>query len=420
MKKKKIRVLSVLVAFMVASTILFAGYLQCQQTRTVFSHPIRLDLRKLGHPPLDVIPPGESAITSLVIGKDGSLYGGTSGKRAHLFVLDPAWDHVFPLGHLPGEESIRHSLAAAPDGMIWIGTSLSNKGRIDERGRDVLARYEDYSGGHLYKFDPNKERNSRKRMQRPDPDRPLPHVTDMGIAVEGEGIVCLISGSRELYGVTFPNGHFFITDLETGKTSDKGEICGPPLNEEPFRSIPRSLLVDTKGRVWGSGDYGALFYYDPGTEKIVHLPELRLPSELGREFKTIVDAMVQGPDGIIYGGTSDGYIFRFDPETKKITNLGKPVMQNRIRGLAFSLDGDLYGMGGEPGGAVRLFVYRTNEGGYENLGLLDVNRAPYYAWLAYDADCMVTGKDGTIFIGETGRISHLYILYPWKNVKRNH
>jgi hypothetical protein len=29
---------------------------------------------------------------------------------------------------------------------------------------------------------------------------------------------------------------------------------------------------------------------------------------------------------------------------------------------------------------------------------------------------MVTGMDGTIFIGETGRMAHLYILYPWKKV----
>jgi hypothetical protein len=414
MTKKIIRVFTVLVTIAFFSKVPFPEYLQCQQTGTVFSNPLRIDLRNLGHPPLDVIPPGESAITSLVIGTDGRLYGGTSGKRAHLFVLDPTWDHVFPLGHLPGEESIQHSMAAAPDGTIWIGTSLFHKGRIDERGRDILARYEGYPGGHLYKFDPKKERENRRRMQRPDPERPLPFVTDLGIAIEGEGIVCLISGNRELYGITFPDGHFFVTDLETGKTEDKGRICGPPLNEEPFRSISRSLLIDTHGLVWGSGDYGTLFHYDPGTEEIVHHLALRLPSELGREFKTIADAMVLGPDGIIYGGTSDGYIFRFDPEAKKISNLGKPVMQKRIRGLAFSQDGDLYGLGGEPGGAVRLFVYRLSEGSFENLGLLDVNRTPYYAWLAYDADSMVTGQEGTIFIGETGRIAHLYILYPWK------
>ena len=54
------------------------------------------------------------------------------------------------------------------------------------------------------------------------------------------------------------------------------------------------------------------------------------------------------------------------------------------------------------------------EGGYENLGLLDVNRSPYYAWLAFEADSMLAGPDGTIFIGESSRISHLYLLYPWR------
>lgn len=417
MTKKTIKALTVIAGSMFILTGLPTNILHSQQTRTVTANQLRLDLRFLGHPPLDVIPPDESAITSLVIGEDGCLYGGTSGKRAQLFVLDPAWGHVFPLGHLPGEESIFHSLAATPDGSIFIGTSLVNQGRVEERGRDILARYTDYPGGHIYKFDTKQERENRKRMQTADPNRSLPSVTDLGTAVPGEGIVCLVAGKNELYGVTFPTGHFFVTDLKTGKTTDKGKICGPPLNEEPFRSIPRCLQIDTKGRVWGAGDYGALFHYNPGIGEIVHFPELRLPSELGREFKTIIDAMVLSSNGLIYGGTSDGFIFRFDPEAKKISNLGKPMWQYRIRGLAFSHDGDIYGVGGEPGSAVRLFVYRTVEGSYENLGLLDVNRAPYYAWLAFEAETMVTGRDGTIFIGETGRNAHLYILYPWKKVK---
>jgi ligand-binding sensor domain-containing protein len=166
--------------------------------------------------------------------------------------------------------------------------------------------------------------------------------------------------------------------------------------------------------VWGAGDYGALFHYDPESRKIIQHPQLRLPSEFGREFKTVLDALVLAPDGTMYGGTSDGYIFHFDPETEAITNLGKPIWQYRIRGLTLSRDGDLWGLGGERGGAVRLFVYRLSQGGYENLGLLDVNRSPYYAWLAYEAESMVTGLDGTIYIGEANRISHLFILYPWK------
>jgi hypothetical protein len=384
-----------------------------QQTGTLFVNQLRLDLRLLGHPPLDVIPPGESAITSLVIGADGNLYGGTSGKRAHLFSLDPRWGHVFPLGHLEGEESIFHSLAAAPDGAIFIGTSLFNRGQIAERGRDVLARYEDYAGGHIYRFDPAVERNNRKRMQNPDPQRPLPFAADLGIPVKGEGITCLVQGEGTLYGITFPGGHFFVMDIAAGKAKDLGPICGPPLHEEPFRSIPRALVIDTEGRVWGAGDYGELFHYDPGKDKVIHHRDRRLPSELGREFKAVLDALIQGPDGKLYGGTSDGFLFRFCPESLRITNLGKPMWQYRIRGLAFSRSGDLYGVGGDRGGAARLFVYRSDGRAFENLGMLDVNRSPYYAWHAFEADAMVSGPDGTIFIGEAGRISHLYLLYPW-------
>ena len=84
MEKNLNRALTMGILGVFISTIPFAGHLESQQTRTVFSNPMRLDLRKLGHPPLDVIPPGESAITSLVIGADGCLYGGTSGNRAHL------------------------------------------------------------------------------------------------------------------------------------------------------------------------------------------------------------------------------------------------------------------------------------------------------------------------------------------------
>jgi hypothetical protein len=392
---------------------LLINNLSAQQTGTVTANQLRLDLRHLGHPPLDVIPPDESAITSLIIGADGCLYGGTSGKRAHLFKLDPKWGHVFPLGHLPNEESIFHSLAAAPDSSIYIGTSLVNLGRIDERGQDVLARYKGYKGGHIYRFDAKKEKRNRIRMQNPNPNKPLGFCKDMGIAVSGEGIVCMIMGNDELYGVTFPTGYFFVKNLKTGKVENKGAICGPPLNEEPFRSIPRKLVIDNNGWVWGAGSYGALFHYEPETGEVVHHPHHRLPSELGREFKTILDAVVLGPDGLIYGGTSDGFIFRFDPESMKISNLGKPIWQYRIRGLAFGKTGDLFGVGGERDGGARLFVFRTGQNSFENLGMLDVNRSPYYAWLAFEIESMIAGPDGTIFIGESGRISHLYLLYHW-------
>jgi hypothetical protein len=94
------------------------------------------------------------------------------------------------------------------DGAIYMGTSLITRGRADERGKDVLARYESYEGGHIYRFDPAAELASHQRMQTPDPSRALPFVYDLGVAVPGEGIVCLVLGKSEFYGVTFPSGRF--------------------------------------------------------------------------------------------------------------------------------------------------------------------------------------------------------------------
>src|SRR5690242_16805079 len=46
---------------------------------------VRIDLRDLGYPPIDVIPSDESAIRSLTIAPNGAVYGATSGRRSHLF-----------------------------------------------------------------------------------------------------------------------------------------------------------------------------------------------------------------------------------------------------------------------------------------------------------------------------------------------
>ncbi len=41
----------------------------------------RIDARDLGYAPVDVIPDGESGITSLTIAPNGYLYGATSGDH---------------------------------------------------------------------------------------------------------------------------------------------------------------------------------------------------------------------------------------------------------------------------------------------------------------------------------------------------
>ena len=372
----------------------------------------RIDMRELGWPLVDIIPEDEKGITSLAVAHNGFIYGGTTGFQAHLFVLDPQGALVRPLGKIPDTESIYHSIVPAEDGMIYFGTSLWNKGRMDLKGKDILEKYEKFSGGHIYRFDPEEEEKHRLITHWADPKKDCPGLSDMGIPVPGDGIHAMVGNVDELYGVSFPGAVFFVYDINKKSVTFREEICSKPLVENTFKSVPRDLVIDCNGNVWGTWDYGKFFKYIPSEKQLVKL-EIAIPCLKGREFMNVVDAFAVAGDGTIYGGNSDGYVFSLDPKGLEVRNLGKPVWQQRIRGLVVA-DGDLYGIGGEELGIARLFVYRTCTNSFENLGLIEVNHPPYYNWMAQEFDAMVTGKDGTIYIGENSRRAHLFILCPWK------
>ncbi len=372
----------------------------------------RITMRELGWPPVDVIPEDEKGITSLAVAPDGTIYGGTTGFQAHLFALKPAGALVRPLGKVPGARSIHHALVALEDGMVYFGTSLWNRGRLDLRGKDIAGAYDGFPGGHIYRFDPQEEEKSRVRTHWAEPARDCPGLTDLGIPVAGHGIHAMVGQGNELYGVSFPGGIFFVFDIARRAVSFRQDICGEPLAENPYPSVPRDLVIDQDGNVWGTGDYGKFFKYDAAAKTLTHL-EIAVPCLPGREFMNVVDTFAPAKDGKIYGGDSDGYIFCLDPKAASVRNLGKPLWQKRVRGLTIGADGNVYGVGGEELGIARLFVYKTVAQAFEVLGLVEANHPPYYNWLANEFDAMVTGHDGTIYIGENSRRAHLFIFCPW-------
>jgi hypothetical protein len=91
---------------------------------------------------------------------------------------------------------------------------------------------------------------------------------------------------------------------------------------------------------------------------------------------------------------------------------GRPLSSSRIRGLAFSADQKLYGVGSDDGDMARLFRYDPGHGTYRIIGMIDVNHRPYYSWQAYVVDAVIAGMDGTIYIGQSERHSKLYVYYP--------
>jgi streptogramin lyase len=349
----------------------------------------RIDARDLGYSPLDLIPDGESGITSLSVAPDGDLYGATSGNRSHLFVMNPLHGYVQPLGIIPGATAVTNALVVSAVGEVYIGTSPQ---------------------GHLLKYRPADADGQQIQIEK------QAAVVDLGEAVYGESISALTIDRNAglIYGLTSPNTHFFEYSIATGKFSDLGTVAKQiPLGEsfEKEKMMSRMLVVDMDGNVFASGENGSIYEFESKTRTLEKLP-IRAPAIPGRQPWTRVDAFVLDPSGVIYGGTSDGYLFRLDPRARTVVNLGKPLNQYRIAGLVRGPDGKLYGVGGEKDELARLFCYDPSSGVYDLLGLVDVNRRPYYNWQAEVVGTLASDSHGTIYLGENERVSKLYLFYP--------
>ncbi len=60
----------------------------------------------------------------------------------------------------------------------------------------------------------------------------------------------------------------------------------------------------------------------------------------------------------------------------------------------------------------QLYSFDPVQGEFRTLGLLIADRSPHYYWRGYQFDSMTTGPDGTIYLGESERRSHLFLYIP--------
>jgi hypothetical protein len=390
-------------------------------------HLQRLDLRDLGYTLVNEIPSNSSAITSLLTAADGKIYGGTSGDEAYLFVFDPKINKVRHLGRIKGQQAIHHSLVQDREGYLYFGTGLNpfapvqlSKGELGDfvdrtLWKDIQNHFKDYPGGHLFRYSP---KESDKEVKLPDMEC---DVLDLGIPAANNSVYAMTISpeGKTIYGVTYPDGFFFTYDIAAKVFKTVGRIDslkayhGP---ERDWRSLPRALVCDDSGRVFTSGLGGNLFYFDPSAGKLVRT-EMRVPGDRypGQSIDyAVVENFARACDGTIYGGSSDGYLFAFCPDKMELRNLGKLRSNRRLRALTVGLDGRVYMMAGERTSTRpnQMFRYDPARACFDNLGVLIVDRSPYYYWRGYQFDCMVTGADGTLFLGESERQSHLFFYIP--------
>ena len=439
--------------------------------RTEIKHLQRVDLRHLGLPLVNEIPANNSAITSLITASDGKIYGGTSGiyagDEAYLFFFDPVINKVRHLGKIKDQGGIHHSLVEDKNGYIYIGTGKSifaefqmhqygpghptnpnedliDWDKFDTRNypdhvryewknvhgvmgyqyvdlilwNDIKNHFKDYPGGRLYRYNPEK---SNRHVKLTDMEC---EAEDLGIPVPGNSIYSLtISPEGDvIYGLSYPDGHLFIYDIANDQFKDIGEIDqevtfhGPERN---WRSLPRALICDDTGRVYTSSTNGQIICFLPDLVKIVptglFIPTDYYHTHISTDY-AVVEYFAKDSSGLIYGGSSDGFLFSFnpDPQNMQLINLGKIRAPRRLRCLTVGKDGKVYFIAGlrSTSRVCQFYSYNPQSGGFEALGLLIADRSPYYYWRGYQFDSMTTGIDGTIFIGESERRSHLFLYTP--------
>jgi len=333
------------------------------------------------------IPPGECAITSLCRAKGGLIYGATSGKRSHLFCYypGPGQDSVVDLGVLPGAKEVRRSLVATADGRVIGGVSVTD---------------ESEPSGYLFAY-PRRSKEGDGFVER------------LATPVEGEGIACLVLDNQleRLYGLSTLTGTFFVHNLEDGTVT-----CRGPADET--NTFSHTLVLDNSGNVYGAKSLGELFKYEPisecftGPDSGLTPLGVRISSVAGRSYYNRLDsAVLDEQTGLIYGGGSaDGVLFVFDPDTDTVTALGKAVAAPRVRCMTVGADGRVYGVAGDCDGMGHLFRYDP-----EPRELIDLG-APYSGmdrvWHGYEFDAACTGEWGEIYLGESDRVSHLFLYFP--------
>jgi hypothetical protein len=390
----------------------------------------RVDYRDLGYPGTNQIPADNSQITALLAHSDGFIYGATSGKtQSYLFYYNHFINKVLPLGKIANATGVYHCFLEGADGKIYIGTGLNMLSPVklesnfkgEERAieyqlwKDIIVPYNGYEGGRLYRYDPIQ--NSNVYMN--DDFSPL---EDLGIPVPGNTIYAMTFNPEKtkIYGITYPDAHFFIYDIESKQTRDFGEILtervfGGP--ERHWRSVPRALYCSPKsGRVYTSGDNGIIICYDPETDLIAPT-QMRLPGDyfegLNYYGYPVVENFDSHGDDAVYAGSSDGYLIKLNIEEEETINLGKPRIMRRLRTMKVGKDNKIYMISGEFERTSKLHTFDLNgKKGFSELGPLSVDRSPYYARRPYQFDAMAIGEDGTVFCGDSDRGGKLFIYTP--------
>jgi hypothetical protein len=316
----------------------------------------------------------EGHITALDVGPDGLIYGGTSGKRTHLFagMFHGVTGCVFDMGVV--EEADRCvAMCCGTSGFVAC-VNGPDGGRLLGRGLQGLP------------FDLLQEWGFGR-----------PALQDAGQPVKGEQIVHAVASPdrRKAFGTT--EHHLFVVDLAKPKPKAKVKVVA---------NVPGAgrLAVGSKGGVYGMDRDDCLWRYDPKTGKIKH-QAVALPK--GKWDFSRLDWARDDRTGRLYTADAAGQLFAFDETDGFSTPLGNTRL-SPIGPMSVTLDGRVFGVCGEE--MARMFCYDPARSEVRDIGVaVSVIERRRYGYVFGDA---VTGRDGQVIFGEDDDLGHLWLYFP--------
>jgi len=312
------------------------------------------------------IPLDESRITALDINSEGHIYGGTSGRQAHLF--GAAFHHLTGIVLDAGVVSGCTSTAAVCCGASRTIAFVNGP----QGGRAVAIPHIRLAEDWIQEW-----------------GLAPPVLQEIGECVPGEQVVHAIAtpSRNTIVGVT--TNHLFTMDVESGRITVVGEAPG------------RGRLALGRAGVFGQDDATHLWRFDVSSGRIhradVHVPdgEWTEPLRWARNRDT----------GLLFTADATGRLFSFDGN--KFRLLGKAHLAP-VGPIAVTPDGRLFGFCGAE--IANLFCCDTQSGTVTNLGVAaSVLEQRRYGYQFGDA---VTGRDGELVFGEDDNGGHLWLYFP--------
>lgn len=312
----------------------------------------------------------ESHITALDITDEGVVYGGTSGRKTHLFVgmFHGVTGAVFDMGTV---ENAEHCAALCCGNEKFVAcVNGTDGGRFIRRKFqplpfDLLQEW----GFHRQPFD------------------------ELGKAVRGEKFIHAVTDLSKEYVIASTEGHLVSLEIESDAVKVVDEIDGSG-----------ELTVSYKGFIFGLDEANSLWRYNPENKKLTR-NAVELPEGSWRKYPLIWAKDTK--NGKLYTADSDGYIFSFTEEDGFSQCLGQTPLAPVIT-MAVTFDGRVFGSCGEV--ISRLFCYNPNTQKLSDIGVAaSVIERRRYGYVFGDA---VTGRDGQLFFGENDDLGHLWMYFP--------